>query len=120
MAYRGLTHISEAVGKTVASVVEWSYGDDWLVLFTDGTYARFGIEFGYYGDRTTLTGTALGDYELFTPDGVEAGLCTSEEADAYNRGEKARMAEIKQAQEENEQARERELYEHLKSKYGGA
>lgn len=117
MAYRPINHISEAAGKTVASVAGWASGDQWVVLFTDETYARFGIEFGYYGDRTAVTGVALGEYELLTPDGVEAGLCTTEEVQAYTEREKLRLAEYKRKEQEDEEERERRTFERLKRKY---
>lgn len=114
--FKAIESFEEAAGKTILHIREFA-DDQWIVAFTDGTYIRFGIEFEYYGERSTVTLEKLHEHELCTEEGLSAGLVTRDEIDAYKRRhaeeERQRLAERMRRDEENE----RRVYEALKAKY---
>jgi hypothetical protein len=116
--FKALTNPGDAAGKTVLRITEIS-DRDWIVAFTDHTYLRFGIEFGYYGDASELTYTALGDHEVLTEKGIEAGLATRSEVDEFNHTKQLEKAQRAAERELQEAQHERWLYQQLKQKYEG-
>lgn len=103
---RQITDQADLAEKTIADI-NYDCWEPFILVFTDGTFAVFSVEYGYEGDSGVQLSDSLPDWGRL----VDAGILSREERAILEADKRARYAAVDEAQE-------RAQYERLRAKYG--